>query len=71
MMIMSEKTKPDQQASTPDGEPQDQVPEWLASQLRRMCDGVMAEPMPIELMALLDQIDKKERSQLEKKERGE
>ena len=58
MMIMSEKTKPDQQASIPDDAPQEQVPEWLASKLRRMCDGVMAEPMPAEFMVLLDQLDK-------------
>ena len=68
MMIMSEKTKPDQQASLPEGEPTEQVPEWLASQLRRMCNRVMEEPLPDEFAALLQQLEKKER---ENKERGE
>jgi hypothetical protein len=69
IMTMSEKTKPDQQASVPEGELHDQVPEWLASRLRRMCDRVMEEPMPDEFAALLDQLDKKERGQQETKER--
>ena len=67
MMIMSEKTKPEQQASVPEGEP-NEVPEWLASQLRRMCTRVMEEPLPDEFAALLKQLENKE---LENKERGE
>ena len=68
MMIMSEKTKPDQQAALPEGEPTEQVPEWLASQLRRMCTRVMEEPLPDEFAALLKQLESKER---ENKERSE
>jgi len=68
-MIMSEKTKPDQQASTPQGEPNEQVPDWLASQLRRMCVRVMEEPVPDEFAALLKQLENKENK--ERKERGD
>jgi hypothetical protein len=63
MMIMSEKTKSDQQASTPEREPpesSEQVPDWLASQLRRWNDQVVGEKLPDELMALLQQLHNKE-----------
>ena len=59
MKIMSEKTKLDQQAS---GEPNEQVPEWLASQLRRLNDQVMQEKIPEDLLVLLKQIESNERN---------
>ena len=61
MMIMSEKTKLDEQVSNQPGEPSEQVPEWLALQLRRMHDGFMQEKLPDELLVLLQQIDNNER----------
>jgi len=61
MMIMSEKTKPDQQASVPEEEPSEQVPEWLASQLRRMNLKVMQEKLPEDFLKLLKELENKER----------
>ena len=62
MMIMSEKTKLDQQASIPEAEPNEQVPEWLASQLRRMNDQIMQETLPEDFLVLLKQIENNERN---------
>ena len=59
IMIMSEKTKPDQQASIREGE-SEQVPEWLAAQLRRLNEQVMQEKLPDELLVLLRQIESNE-----------
>jgi tRNA nucleotidyltransferase (CCA-adding enzyme) len=59
-MIMSEKTKLEQQVSTPEGDP-NQVPEWLAGQLRRMNDQIMQETLPEDFLALLRQIESNER----------
>lgn len=59
-MIMSEKIKPDPQAAVPE-EPNEQVPEWIASQLRRMNARVMEEQLPDEFIALLKQLENKER----------
>jgi hypothetical protein len=61
MMIMSEKTKLDQQASIPEGEPTEQVPDWLAGQLRRMNDQIMEEKLPEDFLVLLRQIENNER----------
>ena len=61
MMIMSEKTKPDQQASIAEGEPGEHVPDWLAAQLRRLNEQVMQEQLPEELLVLLKQIENNER----------
>jgi hypothetical protein len=55
IMIMSEKTKPDIR----EGEPE-QVPEWLAGQLRRLNEQVMQEKLPDELLVLLRQIESNE-----------
>jgi len=62
MMIMSEKTKLDQQASSQEGEPNEQVPDWLALQLRRLNDQVMQETLPEDLLVLLKQIENNERN---------
>lgn len=62
MMIMSEKTKLDQQAATPESEPNEQVPEWLASQLRRMTQQIMQEKLPDDFLVLLKQIEENERN---------
>ncbi len=61
MMIMSEKTKPEQQASIPQGEP-NEVPEWLAGKLRRLNDQVMQEQLPDDLLVLLKHIENNERN---------
>ena len=61
MMIMSEKTKLDQQAAPPEGEPNEQVPDWLASQLRRMTHQIMQEKLPEDFLVLLKQIEENER----------
>jgi hypothetical protein len=62
-MIMNDKTtKPDPAtASSPDGKPGEQVPDWLSNRLRRMFTDVMDEPVPDEFMALLKQLEDKER----------
>jgi hypothetical protein len=61
-MIMSEKTKPDEQAaSVTAASSQEQVPDWLGNRLRRMFDDVMDEPVPDEFKALLKQLEEKER----------
>jgi hypothetical protein len=62
MKIMSEKTKLDQQASIPEAEANEQVPEWLASQLRRMNDQIMQETLPEDFLRLLKQIENNERN---------
>jgi hypothetical protein len=62
MKIMSEKTKLDQQASTPEAEGNEQVPEWLAGQLRRMNDQIMQEKLPEDFLLLLKQIENNERN---------
>ena len=61
MMIMSEKTKLDQQSANQEGEPNEQVPEWLALQLQRMNNEVMQEKLPDDLLVLLKQIENNER----------
>ena len=38
-----------------------QVPEWLGSQLKHLFTDVMSEPVPDDLMALLKQLEDKER----------
>jgi hypothetical protein len=58
---MSEKTKLDQPASNQEGEPTEQVPEWLGLQLRRMNEQVMQEKLPEDLLMLLKQIENNER----------
>jgi hypothetical protein len=63
MMIMSEKTKPDLQASIAEREPTEQIPEWLAAQLRRWNDTVMQEKLPDELLVLLKQIENNEKKE--------
>jgi hypothetical protein len=60
-MIMSEKTKPDEESATVSLEPAEQVPEWLGNRLRRMFDDVMEEPVPDEFRVLLKQLEDKER----------
>jgi hypothetical protein len=60
MIIMSEKTKPEQ-AAVATGEPADQIPDWLGGRLRRMFSEVMDEPVPDEFKALLKQLEEKER----------
>lgn len=62
-MIMTDKTKPDPTA-TPSGDAPEQVPDWLSSRLRRMFTEVMEEPVPEDFVALLKQLEEKE------KERG-
>jgi hypothetical protein len=58
---MSEKTKPEQAALATEGEPGEQVPDWLGGRLRRMFSEVMDEPVPDEFKALLKQLEDKER----------
>jgi len=61
-MIMSDKTKPDEQAATASAAGTvEQLPEWLGNRLRRMFDDVMDEPVPDEFKALLKQLEDKER----------
>lgn len=61
MIIMSEKTKPEQAASLPASDPNEKVPDWLGGRLRRMFSEVMDEPVPDEFKALLKQLEDKER----------
>jgi len=60
-MIMSEKTKPDEESTVSAVQTPEQVPEWLGNRLRRMFDDVMEEPVPDEFKALLKQLEDKER----------
>ncbi len=61
-MIMSEKTKPGERpAAAAAGVPSEQVPDWLSNRLRRMFTDVMDEPVPDEFVALLKQLEDKER----------
>jgi hypothetical protein len=60
MIIMSEKTKPEQ-AALASSEPDEQIPDWLGGRLRRMFSEVMEEPVPDEFKALLKQLEEKER----------
>ena len=60
MIIMSEKTKPEQAAIASSDMPE-QVPDWLGGRLRRMFSDVMDEPVPDEFKALLKQLEDKER----------
>lgn len=60
MIIMSEKTKPEQ-AALAQSEQAEQVPDWLGGRLRRMFSDVMDEPVPDEFKALLKQLEEKER----------
>jgi hypothetical protein len=60
MMSMSEKTKLDE--PNQEGEPNEQVPEWLGLQLRRWNDQVMQEKIPEDLLMLLKQIENNERN---------
>lgn len=62
MMIMSENTKLDEPGSNQEGEPNDQVPEWLAVQLRHWNEQVMQEKLPEDLLMLLKQIHNNERN---------
>lgn len=58
-MAMSEKIKP---GEPPQADPAaEQVPDWLASRLRRMFNEVMDEPVPDEFEVLLKQLEDKER----------
>jgi hypothetical protein len=61
MIIMSEKTKPDEAEVGPNADPVEQIPDWLGGRLRRMFAEVMDEPVPDEFMALLKQLEEKER----------
>jgi hypothetical protein len=61
MIIMSEKTKPEQAAVAQTSESAEQVPDWLGGRLRRMFAEVMDEPVPDEFKALLKQLEEKER----------
>ena len=61
MIIMSEKTKPEQAPIAATGEKADQIPDWLGGRLRRMFSEVMDEPVPDEFKALLKQLEEKER----------
>ena len=61
MIIMSEKTKPEQAAIATSSDTPDQVPDWLGGRLRRMFSDVMDEPVPDEFKALLKQLEDKER----------
>jgi Anti-sigma factor NepR len=61
MIIMSEKTKPEQVAIAQAGDPPEQVPDWLGGRLRRMVSELMDEPVPDEFKALLKQLEDKER----------
>lgn len=61
MITMSEKTKPEQAAIAPGGDPSEQIPDWLGGRLRRMFSEVMDEPVPDEFKALLKQLEDKER----------
>jgi hypothetical protein len=60
-MLMSEKTKPGEGASTSPSSQSEQVPEWLGNRLRRMYVDVMNEPVPEEFKDLLKQLEEKER----------
>jgi hypothetical protein len=61
MIIMSEKTKPEQAASVQAIDQNEKVPDWLGGRLRRMFSEVMDEPVPDEFKALLKQLEDKER----------
>jgi hypothetical protein len=61
MIIMSEKTKPEQVAIAQAADQPEQVPDWLGGRLRRMFSEVMDEPVPDEFKALLKQLEEKER----------
>jgi hypothetical protein len=61
MIIMSEKTKPEQAASVSANDSAEQIPDWLGGRLRRMFSEVMEEPVPDEFKALLKQLEDKER----------
>jgi hypothetical protein len=61
MIIMSEKTKPEQAAFASQSESAEQIPDWLGGRLRRMFSEVMEEPVPDEFKALLKQLEEKER----------
>lgn len=60
-MIMSEKTKPGEQAEATVTGSAEQVPDWLSNRLRRMFTDMMDEPVPDEFKALLKQLEDKER----------
>jgi hypothetical protein len=60
-MIMSEKTKPGENADAAGPAPAEQVPDWLSNRLRRMFTDMMEEPVPDEFKALLKQLEDKER----------
>ena len=60
-MIMSEKIKPGEPATTAPGTPAEQVPDWLSNRLRRMFTDLMDEPVPDEFKALLQKLEEKER----------
>jgi hypothetical protein len=62
IMIMSEKTKLDQQASIPEAEPNAQVPEWLVRRLHSWSDDIMREQLPEDFLVLLKQIENNERN---------
>jgi hypothetical protein len=61
MIIMSEKTKPEQAAAASGPEQTEQIPDWLGGRLRRMFSEVMEEPVPDEFKLLLKQLEDKER----------
>jgi hypothetical protein len=61
MIIMSERTKPDEAEVGPNTDPGEQIPDWLGGRLRRMFAEMMDEPVPDEFMALLKQLEEKER----------
>jgi len=57
---MSEKINPEPQPIS-GAESTEQIPEWLSNRLRRMFTEVMEEPVPDEFLALLKQLEDKER----------
>jgi hypothetical protein len=61
MIIMSEKTKPEQALAASGPEQAEQIPDWLGGRLRRMFSEVMEEPVPDEFKVLLKQLEDKER----------
>jgi hypothetical protein len=60
-MVMNEKIKPGEPPEAAAASSTEPVPDWLQSRLRRMFSDVMDEPVPDEFMALLKQLEDKER----------
>lgn len=71
-LVMNEKTKPKTQTneSASDAENSKTNPafdSWLETKLHKMFDAVAAEPLPPDLVKLLEQLDKKTQAEPDKK----